>query len=151
MTWDNIQYFEKAFLVCYDIIVLKRGFQLIRYVRLTYILTGALALKLDHKKCRNFACYEIKAGFGGKTFITPKKVHCFFFFYFLKRIFSSSFRRNPFFPLFSRRNFWSSWRGGSFLWDLDDLSDFQVDVHTRNAMIHYGQPSRILFFVEVFG
>lgn len=42
MTWDNIQYFEKTFLVCYDIIVLKRGFQLIRYVRLAHIMTGAL-------------------------------------------------------------------------------------------------------------
>ena len=34
----NIQYF----LICYDIIVLKRGFQLIRYVRFTIIMTGAL-------------------------------------------------------------------------------------------------------------
>ena len=95
MTWDNIQYFEKAFLVCYDIIVLKRGFQLIRCVRLTHIMTGALALKLHHEKSAEILhAMKSREVSGERHSSLQKKVHCFFDF--VKIIFSSSFRRNLF-------------------------------------------------------
>ena len=79
MTWDNIQYFEKAFLVCYDIIVLKRGFQLIRDVRLTHIMTGALALKLHHEKSAEILhAMKSREVSGERHSSLKKKVHCFF-------------------------------------------------------------------------
>ena len=120
MTWDNIQYFEKAFLVCYDIIVLKRGFQLIRCVRLTHIMTGALALKLHHEKSAEIL-HAMKSREVSGEDIHHSKKKSIVFFDCVKIIFSSSFRRNlfqeEFLEFLARREFfvgstWPEWFSG---------------------------------------